>query len=144
MKAETLSEYACGYTNEGYTGATAYYGSSLVLKSGTDIKHYFTPAPSISVENYTCKDSNGNIYEVVASGSYIYVRVLNILAHNLGNNVALTLYENDTAVGTISYSPMSYAYAVLSKYGAGEKDTLRNVAIALYDYYENAKAYRAA
>ena len=141
MKAETLSEYACGYTNEGYTGATAYYGSSLVLKSGTDIKHYFTPAADIG--SYNCSDGT-NSYEVVASGSYIYVRVLNILAHNLGNNVALTLYENDTAVGTISYSPMSYAYAVLSKYGAVEKDTLRNVVIALYDYYENAKAYRAA
>ncbi|MGN0578822.1 MAG: hypothetical protein ACI4J4_09385, partial [Ruminiclostridium sp.] len=124
-----------------YEGNTAYYGSSLVLKSGTDIKHYFTPDPEVNIESYTCSDGT-NDYEVAASGSYIYVRVPNILAHNLGNNVSLTLYENEIAVGTISYSPMSYAYAVLNKYGAGEKDTLRNVVIALYDYYEKAKAYK--
>lgn len=143
ITAETLNGYAASFEKDSnYEGAAAYYGSSLVLKSGTDIKHYFTPDPSVSVGNYTCSDGT-NSYEVVASGSYIYVRVPNILAHNLGNNVSLKLYENDTAVGTISYSPMSYAYAVLNKYPEeGEKDTLRNVVIALYDYYEKAKAYK--
>ena len=144
ITAETLKDFSASFVNDSnYTGATTYYGSSLVLKSGTDIKHYFTPDQSVSVESYTCSDGT-NDYEVAVSGSYIYVRVPNILAHNLGNNVSLKLYENGTEVGTISYSPMSYAYAVLNKYGAGEKDTLRNVVIALYEYYENAKAYRAA
>ncbi len=143
ITAETLNEYAASFDNDSnYEGNTAYYGSSLVLKSGTDIKHYFTPA--LGLESYTCKDSNENSYEVAASGSYIYVRVPNILAHKLGEALTLTLCENGTAVGKISYSPMSYAYAVLNKYGTGEKDTLRNVVIALYDYYEKAKAYVAA
>lgn len=140
----TLSTYVSSYTmNTKYTGSTAYYGSSLVLKSGTDIKHYFTHDTSIGIDKYTCTDSGGNSYDVAVSGSYIYIRVPNIPAHKLGEALTLTLYENGTPVGTISnYSPMSYAYAVLTAYptAGSEKDTLRNVVIALYHYYTKATA----
>ncbi|MGN0578699.1 MAG: hypothetical protein ACI4J4_08765 [Ruminiclostridium sp.] len=144
ITADTIITSSPVYTkNESYTGSTAYYGSSLVLKSGTDIKHYFTRDTSIGIDKYTCTDSSSNRYEVAASGDYLYVRVPNIPAHKLGETLTLTLYENGTAVGTISnYSPMSYAYAVLNAYptSGGEKDTLRNVVIALYHYYTNAIA----
>lgn len=142
ITSATLSTYVSSYTMDtNYTGSTAYYGSSLVLKSGTDIKHYFRPAEVSG--SYTCKDSGGNSYDVAVSGSYIYIRVPNIPAHKLGEALTLTLYENGTPVGTISnYSPMSYAYAVLNAYPTtgSEKDTLRNVVIALYHYYTKATA----
>ena len=144
ITSATLPTSASSYTKDAnYTGSTAYYGSSLVLKSGTDIKHYFTHDTSIGIDKYTCTDSGGNSYDVAVSGSYIYIRVPNIPAHKLGEALTLTLYENGTPVGTISnYSPMSYAYAVLTAYPTtgSEKDTLRNVVIALYHYYTKATA----
>ncbi|MGN0656279.1 MAG: transglutaminase domain-containing protein [Ruminiclostridium sp.] len=147
IQASDISTFTSQYTsNTSYTGSTAYYGSSLVLKSGTDIKHYFTYDTSIGIDKYTCTDSSSNSYEVAASGDKLYVRVENIPAHKLGEALTLTLYENGIEVGTITYSPMSYAYVVLNKYSEenSEKGTLRNVVIALYDYYTKAKAYIAA
>lgn len=138
--AEELSSYECSYTaNVSYTGDTAYYGSSLVLKSETDIKHYFSYNPSVSLEAFTCTDSTGNSYEIEQSGNYLYVRVANIAANKLGEAVTLTLCKNDVEVGTITYSPLSYAYSILS--ASSTDDALKNMVKALYQYYLTADAY---
>lgn len=138
--AEALSSYKCSCTaNTNYTGGTAYYGSSLVLKSETDIKHYFSYNPSVSLEAFTCNDSAGHSYEIEQSGNYLYVRVANIAANKLGEAVTLTLYENSEEVGTISYSPLSYAYSILS--ASSKDEALRNTVNALYQYYLAADAY---
>ena len=138
--AGELSSYECSYTaNVSYTGDTAYYGSSLVLKSETDIKHYFSYNPSVGLEAFTCTDSAGNSYEIEQSGNYVYVRVANIAANKLREPVTLTLCENDVEVGTITYSPLSYAYSILS--ASSTDDALKNMVKALYQYYLTADAY---
>ena len=142
-QASDLSAYAASYTKDkSYAGSTSYYGSSLVLKSNTEIKHYFTyDSANTNPDNFVCKD--GNYYQISESGDYLYVRIDNIPAHKLGDNLTLSLYEDDVKVGDISYSPLSYVYSVLSAYPTddGIHDALRNNVKALYQYYLSADAY---
>lgn len=144
-QADELSAYKFSYTpDESYTGSVSYYGSSLVLKSGTEIKHYFAYDSSKTViDSFTCKDSENNSYEIAQSGSYLYVRVANIPAHRLDKTITLSLYENDVKVGEISYSPLSYVYSVLSAYPTddGTHDNVRNLVKSLNAYYNKAAAY---
>lgn len=144
-QAEELSAYASSYTaGESYTGSTSYYGSSLVLKSGTEIKHYFTyDSSNTSIDAFTCTDSDGKNYKIAESGSYLYVKVDNIPAHQLGEALTLSLYENGVKVGEISYSPLSYVYSVLKAYTTddGTHDNVRNLVKSIYQYYDKAAAY---
>lgn len=143
-QADELSAYKSSYTkDESYTGSTSYYGSSLVLKSNTDIKHYFKLDETTSVDSISITGNNGNSYRLTKSGNYYYVRVADIPAHLLGTSVTLTIKENNVKVGEISYSPLSYAYSVLSAYPTddGTHDSLRNNVKALYQYYLKADAY---
>ncbi|MBQ8297806.1 MAG: hypothetical protein IJX77_08500 [Ruminococcus sp.] len=106
----------------------SYYGSSLLLKNKTIIRHYFViedgaeiPAVSDGWSALTEKDG------------YYYTEITGITAADL--DVAQTLTIGDY---TLSYSPLSYAYAVLS----GEyKAALQNVVKALYLYNQAANAY---
>ncbi|MGN0455403.1 MAG: GLUG motif-containing protein [Acutalibacteraceae bacterium] len=143
-QASELSAYKSSYTkDENYKGSTSYYGSSLVLESGTDVKHYFAyDLANTSVDSFVCKYGNDNNYQISQSGDYLYVRIDNIPAHKLGDTLTLSLYGDDVKVGEISYSPLSYVYSVLSAYPTddGTHDALRNNVKALYEYYKAAAA----
>lgn len=147
-RADELSAYKSSYTpDESYTGSASYYGSSLELKPNTEIKHYFAyDSSKTGIDNFTCTDSEDNSYEIAESGSYLYVKVDNISAHKLGEALTLSLYENGEKVGEISYSPLSYAYSVLSAYPTddGTHDNARNLVKSLYQYYNKAVEYTTA
>lgn len=144
-QAEELSAYASSYTaGESYTGSTSYYGSSLVLNSGTEIKHYFTyDSSNTNIDAFTCKDNDGKSYKIAESGSYLYVKVDSIPAHQLGDALTLSLYDNDVKVCDISYSPLSYVYSVLKAYTTddGTHDNVRNLVKSIYQYYNKTVAY---
>lgn len=98
-----------------------YKGSSLLLESNTIVRHYFTQ----QVEGSTKKD---NLY---------YIQFENIPAHKLNQYTKL---EVDGI--TITYSPLSYAYAVLSSESNSEVDeNLKNLVKAMYLYYDAANKY---
>ncbi|MGN0455413.1 MAG: hypothetical protein ACI4F2_00960 [Acutalibacteraceae bacterium] len=147
-QADELSAYKSSYTpDESYSGSASYYGSSLVLESNTQIKHYFAyDSEKTSIDKFTCTDSKGKSYDIAESSSYLYVKVDNIPAHKLGEALTLSLYENGEKVGEISYSPLSYAYSVLSAYPTddGTHDNVRNLVKSLYQYNNKAVAYKAA
>ena len=95
-----------------------YYGSSLLLKSNTILRHYFTE----EVEGSTQK---GNLYYIDSEG---------IPAHNLGKELITRVGDME-----ISYNPLSYAYIALSREGVDEE--LKSVVHAMYLYYQAAQAY---
>ena len=95
-----------------------YYGSSLLLKSDTILRHYFTEY----VEGATQK---GNLYYVESEG---------IPAHKLGDKIVTTIGDI-----VIDYNPLSYAYTALNRDDV--KDELKSVMRAMYLYYEAAQEY---
>ena len=116
VTSETLKEFEATLPEE-----SIYYGSSLLLKSNTILRHYFTEA----VEGSTQK------------GSLYYIETEGIPAHNLGKEIV-------TAVGDmeITYNPLSYAYIALSREGIDEN--LKSVMRAMYLYYQAAQTYKDA
>ncbi|MBR5565556.1 MAG: glycoside hydrolase N-terminal domain-containing protein [Roseburia sp.] len=116
VTAETLDEFkAEGPEN------SIYYGSSLLLKSNTILRHYFKE----EVEGATPK---GNLY---------YVETEGIPAHKLGDELVMTVDGM-----TITYNPLSYAYIALSRDDVDEN--LKSVMRAMYLYYEAAQDYLEA
>lgn len=103
-----------------------YYGSSLLLESDTALRHYFRVADGTGVENYNFSGNKGNYY---------YIDVADIQANMLGKTSNVTVGDY-----TISYSPMSYAYAVMKSNTAS--DNLKNVVRALYLYNQAAVNYQ--
>ena len=99
-----------------------YYGSSLLLKSNTILRHYFT-------EKVT--------EDAVQKGDLYYIESEGIPAHELGKEIVTRVGDME-----ITYSPLSYAYIALSREGVDEN--LRSVMRAMYLYYEAAQAYKDA
>lgn len=103
-----------------------YYGSSLLLESNTTMRHYFKVAEGTDVSALSFSGSKGNYY---------YIDIPNISAEKLGTIQNVTIGNC-----TISYSPMSYAYAVLSSKNTSE--SLKNLVKSLYLYEQAAEAYK--
>ena len=98
-----------------------YYGSSLLLKSDTILRHYFKE----KVEGSTQK---GNLYYIDSTG---------IPAHKLGEMLVTKVGDME-----ITYNPLSYAYIALSREGIDEE--LKSVMHAMYLYYKAAQEYNNA
>lgn len=114
---DTLSGYAYKVSGSLPDGV-AYYGSSLLLKSETTIRHYFTATDaSVLPDGYTEKN-----------GMYYY-EVTGIVVVDLCNSKTTTIGE-----WSISYSAFSYAYSVLAS--DTTSTSLQNLVKALYLYYE--------
>lgn len=101
-----------------------YYGSTLLLESETTIRHYFKVA----------EGTEDSAYGMTKKGGYYYIQCSDIPAGSLGT-------AHDISVGeyTISYSPLSYAYAALNS--DSTSDNLKNLVKALYLYNNAAIAY---
>ena len=107
-----------------------YYGSSLLLKSDTILRHYFTEEVTVAEEGYKV-EKKGNLYYVESEG---------IPAHELGNPKTVTVTTTNKETITITYSPLSYAYIALSR--DGETDSLTSLMRAMYQYHKAAQEYR--
>ena len=118
ITAESLEKYKSRKSGELPEGIE-YVNTSLVLDSAVSIRHYFKVEEGTDISGY-------NFILNVSNGLY-FVEIKNITAKELGTLV-------DTVIGdfTLTYSPMSYAYAVLSKEGIPEN--LVNLVKSLYIY----------
>ena len=116
-----------------------YYGSSLLLKSETVLRHYFSEKVQVVKVQVGDKIVEGEeAYKVVEKGNLYYVEYTGIPAHKLGEDITITV---NTTAGefTITYNPLSYAYIALSRDDVSEN--LRNLMRAMYLYYDVAQKY---
>jgi len=125
VTAETLADFSMN-SNGSLPNGIEYYGSSLLLESDTTLRHYFKVDDGTNVSKYGFTGNKGNYYYIDRSG---------ISADNLDSVCRSTVGDY-----VISYSPMSYAYAVLSNKNSSE--SLKNVVRALYLYNQTADAYK--
>lgn len=125
VTVDTLASFDKQISGDLPEGIT-YYGSSLLLESNTTMRHYFKVAEGTDVSALSFSGSKGNYY---------YIDIPNISAEKLGTIQNVTIGNC-----TISYSPMSYAYAVLSSKNTSE--SLKNLVKSLYLYEQAAEAYK--
>ena len=145
VNASALADYAADFTNS--EGGVDYYGSSLVLRTKTAIRHYFTLPEGRTIDDYTFVLGEGeNAVELkpVAKGSLYFIEISNVGSGDLGKAYTVTVYESGTVVNTWTYSALSYVYQVLALYEAGDSsftEELANTVKALALYYQAADAY---
>ena len=122
VTADTLADAVPTISGELPEGIT-YYGSSLLLESGTVVRHYFRVADDADVSAY---GFTGN------KGKYYYMDQEAVLG---------TVNQNCVIGGyVLSYDTMCYVRSVLAS--ADAPDNLKQVVTALYLYNQAAIAYQ--
>ncbi|HBF15367.1 MAG TPA: hypothetical protein DDW30_06765 [Clostridiales bacterium] len=122
----------------GTTDGLTYFGSSLLLKSKTVIRHYFRLADGKSISDYEFKLGDTVLTATQYNETELYyVEITGIKSSDL--TTAYTVTVGDL---TVTYSAMSYAYTALHTEDLDE--TLTATVKALVNYANAAKAYFAA
>ncbi|MGN1087349.1 MAG: hypothetical protein ACI4Q5_09955, partial [Porcipelethomonas sp.] len=142
VTAENLSGYS--FTkNETFPEGISYYGSSLLLKSETTVRHYFKLEEGQDITNFafTVKvgDAEYSTVTPVEKQGYYYIDIENISADQL--DTPHTVKIGDVEVIS-NYSAMSYVNSVLSSETAD--DNLKNLVKTLYLYNQKANAVSGA
>ena len=138
MKAvtdKTLTAY--GKRFEGEPEGLQYYGSSLLLRSGTTVRHYFVTKSGYDIEDFTFTLGGEKITPTYKDGKY-YIDITDISANNLDETYTVTIVDPAGMQYDLSYGALSYAYNVLH-IQAG--NSLVNLMKALYLYNRAADAY---
>ena len=142
----SLASYAAQNTNT--AAGVNYYGSSLVMKTETSIKHYFKLRSGQHLDDFTFLLGEGAAaveLTPVISGSYYCVEITDIASGKLDDPYKITVLDgNGNTVNTWIYSALSYSHTVLTKYAANDpnvSDALAAAAKALVLYSQAANAY---
>ena len=123
-----------GISSEGTLEGIALYGMSLLFRSKTAVRFYFTVSGDIS--SYTFQ-SGDTVYTPATKNDMYYVDVCDINPQNLDQAVVLTV--NDTL--SVSYSPLNY---IVRMYNSEDSaDALKDLLQAMYDYHLEAKYYHS-
>ena len=112
-----------------------YFGSSLILESGTTLRIRFTLDEGVTA---TC---NGEplTEEVTRSQTFYYADIADVAARDLDKSYTITI-SNGTESETMTISVFTYCYDTLA-YEHSYGDALNNVVKTLYLYNEAANAY---
>lgn len=128
---DMLSKYTLKITGE--ESGLQYYGSSLILRSETSLRHYFTLSDGMEPEDFTFT-LDGEPLELHVNGPYYYVEIPDITSGDLDREYSVTAGNLQ-----ITYSALTYVNAVL------QKDTttpeMQNLMKALYLYNQEANTY---
>ena len=128
VTSDTLAGYQAALSED---KDSIYYGSSLLLKSDTILRHYFTEQVTVVADGY----------KVVQKGNLYYVESEGIQAHLLGEPKEITVTTTEGKEMSISYSPLSYAYIALCR---EEDENLTSLMRAMYLYHQAAQNYLEA
>jgi hypothetical protein len=130
-----LAPYEAKLTQGNATGVT-YAGGSLVLRSGTVIRHYFTIDEG-SVGDYTFKLGSKTVTPVEKENGWM-IEIPDVYARNLGNMYTVTVSSSEGVILTLKYSALSYAYKVVQD---NDDPALVKLVKSLYLYNRAACAY---
>ena len=113
-----------------------YYGASLLYKSRTYIRFYFTLQDE-DISKFTFTINGKTVTPVEKSGKY-YIQTGGIAATDLDDAYHVEVSTGDTVFITVDYSALSYAYNQLQK---SKDDDLKNLLKAMVLYNRAADAY---
>ena len=111
---------------------------SLSLKETISMKLYISGAD----ENTVFKQASGKIFKPVKSGNYYVITIDGIKGQYIDWAFGIGVYDGDTRLGVISYSPIYYCKNVLSKATGGViTEDLKELVSAMILYKDAAALY---
>ena len=114
------------------------YGSSLILKSETTIRHYFKLEDGKEISDYTFS-VNGTTLTPTEKQGYYYIDINNVSAEKLGTPFNVSVNGEEVIT---NYSALSYVYKALDSDSTDVN--LKNLVKWLYIYNQDALAYITA
>lgn len=137
--------YDAVYSNNKISGIE-YYGSSLLLKSQTVIRHYFRIADGKAPENFTVsvKQGSSSISGIALKSyddKYCYMDITGVAAANLDKLYDVTVSDGKDSI-RFSYGALSYCIKAISNESTNEN--LANLCKKMYIYADAAKKYMAS
>jgi len=118
----------------GQVEGISFYGASLLFKSRTDVRFYF----SGDVTNLTFKvEGWENTLTPVEKDGLWYVEVGGINPQNLDKNYTVIVIDTEGNALSVTYGPMNY---MVRKYATGA-DSLKELLLSMYDYHLAARDY---
>ena len=139
--AQVSAEEVPAYTFSNGTNVT-FIGASLLMKSETVIRAYFTIKGS--AEGWTAKVDNNPVELQHRSGNTYYVELGGIHSKDLGEGHSFTVSKGADSAALSGYSVYSYVRQVLSIYANSTTENeinLVNVVKALKFYGQKASVY---
>ena len=128
-----------GVTIEGFNAVSSqgtelakFYSASLILKSETTLRFFFTGAITATY--------NGQELEVKQRSGLYYVDVVGIAAKDLDKNVTITINDG-TNTADVTYNPMTYCTAVQNDTTGAFDQEMKDLVAALYLYNQAANTY---
>ena len=130
VTADNVAQYKQKITDN--NADVDFAGAVLSLKSNTNLKVFFAPADGAKLDKskFKVNGEDADVYEI--DGEYC-VLISDINPKSLSETYKITIDGLE-----VEYSPYSYVYAALT---TSDKESLQNVAKALYVYGESAKTY---
>ncbi len=147
VTAETLSTYAALSEGTRPEGLERDPEVSLILDSTTSLRIYVKLEEGRQIDNYTFTIDGKEIEaKYNATKEKYYVSVDNIAANKLGESHVITVSGGGNTYTLSNCSALSYAKAVLAMEATEEMpedklNKLKDVAKALYLYYDKANVY---
>ena len=135
VTAESVAAYAAK-TTPGTAGGVSFRGGSLVLRSETAIRLYFSVKQG-SAEDYSFL-VNGEAQSPVETANGWLIEIPNIAAKDLDATYTVTVTSGEGTVVTVEYSALSYMSGILTAGGTG---TLTDLVKGLVLYNRAADAY---
>ena len=114
--------------------AVKFYGASLVHKTKTAVRFYFTAE---SIEGLTFL-VDGNVYEPVSKDGMYYIEVAGINPQDLADTVSVVVTDGTSSLA-VKYSPLIYIERMYHKSGAAQ--TTKDLVQTMYNYHLSAKDY---
>ena len=116
---------------KGSISGVFYYGSSLVFRSKTAVRYYFTG--DISGCTFTV---DGVVLTPVSKDGMNYVEIGEINPQDLDKNYTVVVADAEGNTLSVTYGPMNY----IVRKSVNGSETLIDLLLAMYNYHLAAKA----
>lgn len=131
-EADALLAAAYAFNMDDQSASVDALSATLVLDDKTTVKVFFSgEATGVTV--------NGEAAQIVKSGDKSFVKIEELLPHELGDKIVVVITSADGFV-TINLSVLDLAHLVVT---GDMSDAFKNVARSLYYYCKCAEAYKA-
>ena len=137
ISASTVSSYARTLDGFDPSSNVSFAGANMSLLSTTTLTLFFNNQTGRKITYDVTSDLDS--YETTRSG-YDVVVFDNIPAQDLNTKIVVKVYDGETYIGTVTYYPLSYCYAVLSKDYTDSVITndLKDLVRSMYIFYTEA------
>lgn len=136
---EVIPQGDSNIASEDNLSGVGLYGATLLFRSKTALRYYFTVDAGYSAASYTFQVGD-KTYEPQAKGGKWYIEIDGINPQNLADSYTVVVSGEGGKTLTATYSPLTYIVRMYNKDNASQAQ--KDLVKAMYNYYLAAVEYQ--